>query len=108
MLSKIAKVLDVGVVNLMANPKTGALMSKSKGRGVFLSSSPSEMFEAIMAQPDEMIKIFFINNTRIPLDEVEKILSEGSRKAKARVAFEIVKKFYGEEKATTGRIALGI
>lgn len=88
------------VVNLMANPKTRELMSKSKGIGVFLSSPPSEMFGAIMAQPDEMIKIFFINNTRIPLDEIENILLQGPRVAKARVAFEIVKKFYGEGKAT--------
>lgn len=88
------------VVNLMANPKTGELMSKSKGTGVFLSSPPSEMFGAIMAQPDEMIKIFFVNNTRIPLDEIEKILLQGPRVAKARVAFEIVKKFYSEGKAT--------
>src|SRR3989338_2280382 len=87
------------VVNLMANPKTGELMSKSKGTGVLLSSPPNEMFGAIMAQPDEMIELFFINNTRIPLVEKDKIMALGPRIAKARVAFEIVKKFYGEEKA---------
>lgn len=89
----------VVAVNLMANPKTGELMSKSKGTGVFLSSPPNEMFGAIMAQPDEMIEIFFINNTRVPLDEIDEILAQGPRIAKARVAFEIVKKFYGENKA---------
>ena len=86
-------------VNLMENPKTGELMSKSKGTGVFLSSPPNEMYGKIMAQPDEMIKIFLINNTRIPLDEVDGILARGPRNAKARAAFEIVKIFYDERKA---------
>jgi tyrosyl-tRNA synthetase len=86
-------------VNLMANPKTGELMSKSKGTGVFLSSPSNEMFGAIMAQPDEMIEVLFINCTRIPLSEKDKIMALGPREAKARIAFEIVKKIYGEKKA---------
>ncbi len=100
-LLKRLKNKEKGIIalNLMANPKTGELMSKSKGTGVFLSSPPGEMYGAIMAEPDEMIKILFINNTRIPLTEVEGILAEGPRQAKARVALEIVKKFYGEEAA---------
>jgi len=83
----------------MANPKTGELMSKSKGNGVFLSSPPNEMFGAIMAQPDEMIEVLFINCTRIPLKEKAGIMALGPREAKARVAFEIVKKIYGKKKA---------
>ncbi|MFA5991110.1 MAG: tyrosine--tRNA ligase [Candidatus Doudnabacteria bacterium] len=89
----------VVIVNLMANPKTGALMSKSQGTGVFLSSPPNEMYGAIMAQPDEMIEVLFVNVTRIPLAEKKAILDLGPRDAKARVALEIVKKFYGEKKA---------
>ena len=46
-------------VNLMENPKTKELMSKSRGTGVFLSASPNDMFGQIMAQPDEMIEILF-------------------------------------------------
>lgn len=86
-------------VNLMENPKTRELMSKSRGVGVFLSSPPAEMFGAIMAQPDEMIEVFFVNNTRIPLDEKDAIMALGPRLAKERVAFEIVKTIYGEKKA---------
>ena len=86
-------------VNLMENPKTKELMSKSKGTGVFLSSPPEEMYGAIMAQPDEMIEVMFVNNTRIPLSEKGEIMALGPRDAKARVAFEIVKKFYGEMRA---------
>jgi len=87
-------------VNLMENPKTGELMSKSKGTGVFLSSPPKEMFGAIMAQPDEMIEVLFINITRMPLSEKEKIMGLGPRDAKMMVAYDIVKRFYGEEEAT--------
>ncbi len=89
----------VVIVNLMANPKTGALMSKSQGTGVFLSSPPNKMYGAIMAQPDEMIEVLYINNTRLSLAEKERLLKQGPRDAKAKVALEIVKKFYGEKKA---------
>ncbi|MEW6616891.1 MAG: tyrosine--tRNA ligase [Patescibacteria group bacterium] len=93
----------VVAVNLMANPKTGELMSKSRGTGVFLSSPPNEMFGAVMAQPDEMIEVLFINITRIPLNDIKEILNTGPKEAKMHVAFEIVKKFYGEEKATLAK-----
>ncbi|MBI2062239.1 MAG: tyrosine--tRNA ligase [Candidatus Yanofskybacteria bacterium] len=89
----------VVAVNLMENPKTKELMSKSKGTGVFLSSPPKEMFGAIMAQPDEMTEVLFINVTRIPLAEKEKIMSLGPREAKMLIAQDIVKKFYGEKEA---------
>lgn len=82
-------------LNLMPNPKTGELMSKSAGTGVFLSSSPSEMFGAIMAQHDEMIEPLFINCTRIPLEEKDEIL-ENPRVGKARVAYDIVRRIHGE------------
>lgn len=86
-------------LNLMENPKTGELMSKSRGTGVFLSSSPNEMYGAIMAQPDEMTEVMYINNTRLPLEEKASVLALGPREAKARVAFEIVKIFHGEKAA---------
>lgn len=89
----------VVAVNLMENPKTGELMSKSRGTGVFLSSSPKEMFGAIMAQPDEMIEVLFVNVTRIPLSDKDKILKMGPRDAKMFIAQDIVKKFYGGKEA---------
>ncbi|MEK7209077.1 MAG: tyrosine--tRNA ligase [Patescibacteria group bacterium] len=82
-------------LNLMANPKTGELMSKSRQTGVFLSSPPNEMYGAIMAEPDEMIEPLFLNCTRLPLADKEKLMARGPRAAKAAVALEIVKKIYG-------------
>ena len=90
-------------VNLMENPKTGELMSKSRGTGVFLSFSPKEMFGAIMAQPDEMTEVLLVNVTRIPLSDKEKILKMGPRDAKIVVAQDIVKRFYGEKEAQKAR-----
>lgn len=94
----------VVAVNLMENPKTHELMSKSRGTGIFLNSSAEDMFAGVMAQPDEMIKIFLINNTRLPLEEIDKILlAENPRDAKMRAAFEITKIFHGEKEAQTAQ-----
>ncbi|HZJ41853.1 MAG TPA: tyrosine--tRNA ligase [Patescibacteria group bacterium] len=90
----------VVAVNLMENPVTGELMSKSKGTGIFLDFSASDMYGAIMAQPDEMTKVFFINNTRVPLSEIASLEKELSPKdLKMKAAYEVVKVFHGEEGA---------
>jgi len=86
-------------LNLMENPETGELMSKSRGTGVFLSLPANDMYGAVMAQPDEMIRIFLVNNTRVPLPEIDGIMALGPRLSKARAAFEITKIFYGGQKA---------
>lgn len=90
----------VVAVNLMENPKTGELMSKSRGTGVFLNTKPREMFGGIMAQPDEMIRVFFINCTKLSIKEIEDILiSQNPLNAKKIVAKEIVKIVFGEKQA---------
>lgn len=90
----------VVAVTLMENPKTGELMSKSKGTGVFLDAKPNELFGQIMAQPDEMIEILFINNTHLPLVEIKKImLAKNPKDAKKRLAYEITEIFHGKKSA---------
>mgnify|MGYP001564862370 CR=1 FL=1 len=86
----------VVALNLIANPKTGELMSKSNGTGVFVGVPAPELFGAIMALPDPMIEPLFINCTRIPMSEKESLLAQGPREAKARIAFDIVKRFHGQ------------
>lgn len=86
-------------LNLLANPKTGELMSKSKGTGVFINLPANELYGAVMAQPDPMIEPLFMNCTRIPIDEKDSIMKLGPRDAKARVAADIVRRFHGEDKA---------
>lgn len=90
----------VVAVTLMENPKTGELMSKSKGTGVFLNTTPRDMFGQIMAQPDEMMELLFVNCTHVSLDEIQSLLaSDRPRDAKIRLAREIVTIFHGEEVA---------
>ncbi len=91
----------VVAVNLMENPATGELMSKSRGTGIFLDFSPEDMYGGIMAQPDEMIKVFLVNNTRMPLAEIDKLLAEDNpRDAKMKTAKIITAIFHGAELAT--------
>jgi tyrosyl-tRNA synthetase len=90
----------VVAVTLMENPKTGELMSKSKGTGVFLDTTPSDMYGQIMSQPDEMIDILFVNNTLLSKQEIEEIKKmENPRDIKMRLAYEIVKTFSGDKEA---------
>jgi len=86
-------------LNLLANPKTGELMSKSNGTGVFIDSSSTELFGAIMALPDPMIDPLYVNCTRLPMNEKDALMTRGPREAKAVVAYDIVKRFHGESKA---------
>ena len=90
----------VVTVNLMENPKTGELMSKSRGTGVFLHSSAFDMYGSIMSQPDEMTELFFINNTRIPLADIVEILKAvNPRDAKMQAALAVTTIFHGQEEA---------
>ena len=88
-------------LNLIANPKTGELMSKSNGTGVFIDQSPDDLFGSIMALPDPMIEPLFLNCTRIPLSERDSFMAKGPRDAKAFIASDIVKRFHGEAAAKT-------
>lgn len=89
--------------NLMENPKTGEVMSKSKGIGVFLNTSAFEMFGSIMAEPDEMIEVLFRNCTRLPMAEMQSILNQGPKEAKLVVAFDIVRRFFSETAAVDAK-----
>ena len=85
---------------LIADEKTGILMSKSNGTGVFLNLDANNLFGAIMAQSDGMIKPLAVGCTRISLSEIEEMIKlENPRDAKVRLAWEIVKIYHGEEKA---------
>ena len=86
-------------INLIANPVTGEMMSKSNGTGVFIDLSANELFGAVMAQPDPMIEPLFLHLTKIPLSEKDSIMALGPRVAKAKIAFDIVRRFHGEESA---------
>jgi tyrosyl-tRNA synthetase len=86
--------------NLIADEKTGMLMSKSNNTGVFLDLAPNDLYGAIMSQTDGMIKPLFLGCTRVPLDEIKDLnINKNPRDSKMRLAFEIVKIFHGEDEA---------
>ncbi|MFZ2154404.1 MAG: tyrosine--tRNA ligase [Candidatus Moraniibacteriota bacterium] len=90
----------VVATKLIADEKTGVLMSKSNGTGVFLNLDANNLYGAIMAQSDGMIKPLAIGCTRIPLAEIEEMVNlENPRDAKMRLAFEIVKIYHGQAAA---------
>jgi len=90
--------------NLIADEKTGQLMSKSNGTGVFLNLSPQDLFGAIMAQTDGMIRPLAVGCTRLPLEEIEEMTKmENPRDAKLKLAWEITKIFHGEDEANKAR-----
>lgn len=89
----------VVAVTLMENPKTGELMSKSKGTGIFLDALPNDMYGQIMSQPDEMVEILFTNNTLLSVEEIKNLMKLNPKGSKMKLAKEVVKIFYGEKAA---------
>jgi len=86
--------------NLMENPITGESMSKSRGTGVFLNTDANTMFGQIMAQPDEMIRILLVNNTRVPLADIDALdIDNNPMNAKLFAAQKIVEIFHGRDAA---------
>ncbi len=86
--------------HLIADEKTGQLMSKSNGTGVFLDLSPQDLFGAVMSQPDGMIRPLAVGCTRLELEVIEEMAQmENPRDAKIKLAFEITRIFHGEDEA---------
>ena len=94
----------VVTVTLMENPKTGELMSKSKGIGVFLGTNANDLYGQIMAQPDEMTRVLFTHLTWRSQSEIDALLQKRSpRDAKMDVAIDIVERFHGRSAAHTAQ-----
>jgi tyrosyl-tRNA synthetase len=71
-------------------------MSKSLGNYVGITEPPAEMYGKIMSLPDPAMRDYFTLLTKVPADEIERLLGPDShpRDAKRRLAREIVG-FYG-------------
>jgi len=88
---------------LLEDP-TGKKMGKTEGNMIRLSDSPEEMFSTVMSWNDKMILIGFELLTDIT-DGGIKMFSdalkkgENPRNIKFKLAEEVVKTFYGQEKA---------
>lgn len=88
----------------------GRKMSSSWGNTINITDEPNDMFGKVMSLRDELIIKYFINATRVPMNEVTDveagILAGGNpRDAKLKLAEEIVRMYYGKEKAVSAREA---
>jgi tyrosyl-tRNA synthetase len=77
----------------------GRKMSSSWGNTINFNDEPNDMYGKVMSIVDQEVSNYFHIATRVPLDEIESILTGHPKEAKMRLAFEITKLYHGEEKA---------
>jgi len=76
-------------------------MSKSKGNYIGISEPPEEIFGKAMSIPDALMRKYFILATDLPLERIERLLSDAThpREAKVALAQAIVRRYYDDEAA---------
>lgn len=94
---------DILMTNLILGTD-GRKMSSSWGNTINLFDTPNDMFGKVMGIPDEVITMYFVHCTRVPMTEIAKMAEEivtggNPRDAKVRLAKEIVSLYHGTEEA---------
>lgn len=79
--------------------KEGNKVGKTTGNALFLDSTPENFFAGVMSFPDETISLGFEFLTEIGLEGIEEKVKKDPMNEKKRLAFEVVKLLWGEEKA---------
>jgi tyrosyl-tRNA synthetase len=78
----------------------GRKMSKTYQNAIYLLDPPADKFGKVMSIKDELISRYFEMATDLPITEIKKIeKAKDPRKAKAKLAYEIVKRYHGEKAA---------
>ncbi len=104
-LKKLKNKEKIAITMKLLTDSSGKKMGKTEGNMVSLSNSPTDMYGKIMSWTDGMIAPGFELCTFISDIELEKVKSElnnvetNPKNIKARLAFEIVKIYHGEDKA---------
>lgn len=85
----------------------GRKMSSSWGNVINVTDEPNDMFGKVMSINDELIKKYFVLATRIPLEDISRVVASfaNPRDQKLVLAEEAVKLYHGEEKAAEARQA---
>ena len=85
----------------------GRKMSSSWGNVINITEEPNNMFGKVMSINDELIKKYFVLATRVPLSDVDLIMTINSnpRDQKLKLAEEITKLYHGEKKAEIAKQA---
>ncbi len=82
------------ILNPLIDGLDGTKMSSSKGNVITLTAPASDMYGKVMSMGDGQVKTYFELCTRVPMDEVERILGAHPKEAKMRLAREIVGLFH--------------
>ncbi|MBL6721145.1 MAG: tyrosine--tRNA ligase [Planctomycetes bacterium] len=96
---------QVVVTTPLVNGLDGRKMSKSYGNAVGLTDSAREMTFGLMRLDDEAMRTWFVQLTRVPLEDVEALLAGHPREAKARLAHEVTAFFHGADEAQAAAAA---
>lgn len=102
MMKNRGKEKYVLTTKLLVDP-TGKKMGKSEGNMVTLEDDPENMFGKVMSWPDSLMPLAFEICTRVNMAEASNLLSSKPMDAKITLAYEIVKIYHGEKKATAAR-----
>jgi tyrosyl-tRNA synthetase len=89
----------------LINGLDGRKMSKSYGNSIGLTDEPKEMFGRVMSIEDGAMRDWFTLLTRVPTDEIEKLLAGHPREAKARLGQELASFFHGAAAGAAAREA---
>ncbi len=98
MMKRRGKEKFVVATKLLTDP-SGAKMGKTEGNIVALSDSAEEMYGKVMSWPDAVLSLGFEICTRVPMEEVAKVVKGNPRDAKMRLAREIVALYHGAAEA---------
>jgi tyrosyl-tRNA synthetase len=79
--------------------KEGKKVGKTTGNALFLNSTPQEFYAGIMSFPDETIALGFELLTEVELKGISGKVKENPMDEKKRLALEVVKILWGENKA---------
>jgi len=104
-LQKIYNNKDKNILTLKLLLGTdGRKMSKTFNNFIAIEDSASDMFGKVMSIKDELIYEYLELTTRLSKIEIEEIKKiENPRDQKARLAFEIVKLYWGEKEAQNAK-----
>lgn len=96
--------------NKMMDAPDGRTMSKTKGNGINLGDSASDMYGKAMSYPDTLILPGLELLTNMPMKEISEIKKaieggENPMNFKKVMAYEIVKMIKGQEAAAEGQLA---
>ncbi len=81
----------------------GRKMSSSWGNTINLADEPQDMFGKIMSIPDSLTRDYLVHTTRIPLTDIERIVSGHPKEAKLALAYELVRMYHSDAAAQKAR-----